>query len=117
MRPRLPLGQREAESHLAADGGDRSAAGLRTLIHGGELPLVVHLQQLQSPGAVAHLGGTETWTGYIKPREILFTYGQIRKLLYPLVVRVDRDSHHSASGQAGKFRVLELLGHNLEEGC
>lgn len=50
-----------SKSHLAADGGDASAAALGTLIHGGKLALVVHLQQLQSPGAVAHLGGTETW--------------------------------------------------------
>lgn len=113
---RLQFRHHRAGSHLAADGGDPSAAGLWTLIHGGELSLVVHLQQLQSSGAVAHLGGTGMWTGYIELKQIYFKYDQVRKT-YPLVVWVDSNSHHSASGQTCKIRVLELLSHNLEERC
>lgn len=75
----------EGQSHLAADGGDLPAAGPRTLIHGGERSLVVHLQQLQSPGAVAHLDGTGVWMGYIKLWQIHFIYDENKVLkLLPL---------------------------------
>lgn len=41
--------------YLAADGGDLLVIRVCALVHGGELALVVHLQQLESSGAVAHL--------------------------------------------------------------
>lgn len=84
-RSSLQLRLDAGDSHLAADGGDLPAAGLGTLVHGGELPLVVHLQQLQSPGAVAHLGGTGMWTGYTKLRQIHFKCDEIKVVkLLPL---------------------------------
>lgn len=84
-RSSLQLRLDAGDSHLTADGGDLPAAGLGTLVHGGELPLVVHLQQLQSPGAVAHLGGTGVWTGYIKLRQIHFKRDEIKVVkLLPL---------------------------------
>ena len=43
-------------TYLAADCRDLTVASVSVLRHGGELSLVVHLEQLQSPGAVAHLG-------------------------------------------------------------
>lgn len=41
--------------YLTADGGDLFVIQVCVLIHGGKLALVVHLQQLESSGAVAHL--------------------------------------------------------------
>lgn len=42
-------------SYLTADRGDFIVVWLCALIHRGKLALVVHLQQLESSGAVAHL--------------------------------------------------------------
>lgn len=41
--------------YLTADGGDLFVIWVCALIHGGKLALIVHLQQLESSGAVAHL--------------------------------------------------------------
>lgn len=63
MKPREAL--RIQLDYLAADGGDLVVIGVCALVHGGELALVVHLQQLESSGAVAHLVD-RSQTGYRK---------------------------------------------------
>lgn len=88
------------------------------LIHGGKLALIVHLQQLQSSGAVAHLvDSVENELHGVRTDQLKNRLNRLRPLSasYPLVVWVDSYSHYSASGEAGKLGVLELQRKRAED--